>query len=88
MENQITEGVRAALVSVVTRGTAEDAEISLAELERLLDTAGGVTVFKMIQNKEAPDVRTYLGSGKTAELAFYVARNEIDLVVFDCELSP
>ena len=88
MENQITEGVRAALVSVVTRGTAEDAEISLAELERLLDTAGGVTVFKMIQNKEAPDVRTYLGSGKTAELAFYVARNEINLVVFDCELSP
>ena len=88
MENQITEGVGAALVSVVTRGTAEDAEISLAELERLLDTAGGVTVFKMIQNKEAPDVRTYLGSGKTAELAFYVARNEIDLVVFDCELSP
>ncbi len=88
MENQITEGVRAALVSVVTRGTAEDAEVSLAELERLLDTAGGVTVFKMIQNKEAPDVRTYLGSGKTAELAFYVARNEVTLVVFDCELSP
>lgn len=88
MENQITEGVRAALVSVVTRGTGEDAEVSLAELERLLDTAGGVTVFKMIQNKEAPDVRTYLGSGKTAELAFYVARNEVTLVVFDCELSP
>ncbi len=88
MENQITEGVRAALVSVVTRGTTEDAEVSLAELERLLDTAGGVTVFKMIQNKEAPDVRTYLGSGKTAELAFYVARNEVTLVVFDCELSP
>ena len=88
MENQITEGVRAALVSVVTRGTAEDAEVSLAELERLLDTAGGVTVFKMIQNKEAPDVRTYLGSGKTAELAFYVARNDVTLVVFDCELSP
>ena len=88
MENQMIEGVRAALVSVVTRGTAEDAEVSLAELERLLDTAGGVTVFKMIQNKEAPDVRTYLGSGKTAELAFYVARNEVTLVVFDCELSP
>ena len=88
MENQMIEGVRAALVSVVTRGTGEDAEVSLAELERLLDTAGGVTVFKMIQNKEAPDVRTYLGSGKTAELAFYVARNEVTLVVFDCELSP
>ena len=88
MENQMIEGVRAALVSVVTRGTGEDAEVSLAELERLLDTAGGVTVFKMIQNKEAPDVRTYLGSGKTAELAFYVARNEVTLVVIDCELTP
>ena len=88
MEHQITEGVRAALVSVVTRGTAEEAEISLAELERLLETAGGVTVFKLIQNKEAPDVRTYLGSGKTAELAFYCARNEVTLAVFDCELSP
>ena len=88
MENQITAGVRAALVSVVTRGTAEEAEVSLAELERLLETAGGVTAFKMIQNKEAPDVRTYLGSGKTAELAFYCARNEVTLAVFDCELSP
>ena len=88
MENQTLEGVRAALVSVVTRGTAEEAEVSLAELERLLETAGGVAVFKMIQNKEAPDVRTYLGSGKTAELAFYCARNDISLAVFDCELSP
>ncbi len=88
MEKQITEGVRAALVSVVTRGTTEEAEVSLAELERLLETAGGVSVFKMIQNKEAPDVRTYLGSGKTAELAFLCARNEVSLAVFDCELSP
>ena len=87
-KNEIVAGVRAALVSVVVRGTAEDAEVSLAELERLLDTAGGVTVFKMIQNKEAPDVRTYLGSGKVAELAYYCARNEVALVVFDCELSP
>jgi len=88
MENQVFEGVRAALVSVVTRGSAEEAEIGLAELERLLETAGGVAVFKMIQNKEAPDVRTYLGSGKTAELAYYCARNDVSLAVFDSELSP
>ncbi len=87
-KSEITKGVRAALVSVVTRGTAEEASVSLAELERLLDTAGGVTAFKMIQNKEAPDVRTYLGSGKVAELAYYCARNEATLAVFDCELSP
>ncbi|MBE6555996.1 MAG: GTPase HflX [Ruminococcaceae bacterium] len=84
-----TVGARAALVSVVTRdGDEREAEISLAELERLLETAGGSVVFTMIQNKEAPDVRTYIGSGKAAELAYYCARNEADLAVFDCELSP
>lgn len=87
-KNEAIIGVRAALVSVVVHGTVEEAEVSLTELERLLDTAGGITVFKMMQNKEAPDVRTYLGSGKVAELAFYCARNEVALVVFDCELSP
>ena len=87
-KSEIVAGVRAALVSVVVRGTAQEAEVSLDELERLLDTAGGVTVFKMLQNKEAPDVRTYLGSGKVAELAYYCARNEVSLVVFDCELTP
>ena len=50
-KNEIVAGVRAALASVVVRGTTEEAEVSLAELERLLDTAGGVTVFKLLQNK-------------------------------------
>ena len=82
-------GSRAALVSVVTRGRTEhEVNASLAELARLLDTAGGEAVFTLIQNKEAPDVRTYLGSGKVAELCYYCATNEVDLVVFDCELSP
>lgn len=83
------QGVRAALVSVVTKdGDEREAQVSLDELERLLETAGGVAVFKLTQNKEAPDVRTYLGSGKVAELAYYCARNEVSLVVFDGELSP
>ena len=83
------KGARAALVGVVTREhTEREVEVSLAELARLLETAGGEAVFTLVQNKEAPDVRTYLGSGKVAELAFYCARNEIDLAVFDCELSP
>ncbi len=82
-------GVRAALVSVVTRDmSTEEAEVSLAELARLLETAGGVAAMTLLQNKEAPDARTYLGSGKVAELAFLCARNELALAVFDCELSP
>ena len=90
MENrEFTPGVRAALVSVVTRDrTEEEAKASLEELRRLLETAGGEAVFVMMQNKETPDVRTYLGSGKAAELCYYCAANEADLAVFDCELSP
>lgn len=90
MENtEFVPGVRAALVSVITRGESEEsANASLAELRRLLETAGGEAVFTLIQNKEAPDVRTYLGSGKAAELCYYCATNEVELAVFDCELSP
>ena len=90
MENrEFIPGVRAALVSVVTRNrTEEEAKASLEELRRLLETAGGEAVFVMMQNKETPDVRTYLGSGKAAELCYYCAANEADLAVFDCELSP
>ncbi len=88
-KNESITGARAALVSVVTKGAdAREAEVSLDELARLLDTAGGEAVLRMTQNKEAPDVRTYLGSGKVTELAFYCARHEIFLVVFDAELSP
>ena len=61
---------RAAIVSVVTYDNpSEECEASLDELERLLDTAGGEVVIRMVQNKENPDVRTYLGSGKIKELS-------------------
>lgn len=80
---------RAVLVSVVYgTETVESAERSLCELEGLLDTAGGTTVAKMMQTKEAPDARTMMGSGKAAELAALCQANDITLVVFDCELSP
>ena len=89
MNQRDFSAVRGALVGVVTREKSEaEVEISLHELERLLETAGGEAVFSMIQNKETPDARTYLGSGKVAELAYYCGCNEVTLVVFDCELSP
>lgn len=89
MEHEKILGTRAALVSVVTSATDEaQARVSLAELARLLDTAGGEVAFTMLQNKESPDVRTYIGSGKVAELAYYCATEEVGLAVFDCELSP
>ena len=68
--------------------TQESVDKSLDELERLLETAGGECVARLTQNKESPDVRTALGSGKVAELAYLCACNDVTLVVFDCELSP
>ncbi|MFZ5814194.1 MAG: GTPase HflX [Bacillota bacterium] len=64
------------------------ADESLDELERLVDTAGGVTVGRVVQSKAKPDVATYIGSGKAEEVETLRRALEFDLVVFDCELSP
>jgi len=80
---------RAAVVGIVTYENPQEAcDASLAELERLLDTAGGQAVVRLVQNKETPDVRTYLGSGKVKELAELCRLNDVTLVVCDAELSP
>ena len=80
---------RAVLVGVVWGSeTQESVDASLDELERLLETAGGTAVARLTQNKETPDVRTVIGSGKTAELAYLCACNDVTLAVFDCEMSP
>ncbi len=80
---------RAVLVGIVGRGESEEElHKSLDELERLLDTAGGEAIARLTQNKETPDPRTLIGSGKAAELAYLCACNDANLVVFDCDLSP
>ena len=80
---------KAILVSVLRKGESQEAmERSLDELCGLLKTAGGECFAKMTQNKESPDTRTMIGSGKAAELAYLCAVNDVKLVVFDCELSP
>lgn len=80
---------KAVLVSLVTRDMDEnEADISLSELERLCETADVAVFAKMMQNKESPDPRTYIGKGKVAELSELCKNNEVDTVVFDCELSP
>ena len=86
MEYEITKAVLVALCA--ENETLSDCEKSLDELERLLETAGGVCFAKLIQNKDKPDPRTLIGSGKVQELASLCRGNEIPLVVFDSELSP
>ena len=80
---------KAILVGIVTReNSAQEVEKELDELARLLDTAGGEEFARLVQNKETPDPRTMIGSGKIAELAELCKNNGIKLVIFDAELSP
>ena len=80
---------RAALVGIVTRDeNAEAVEVSLDELARLADTAGACEAVRLVQNKETPDPRTMIGSGKVVELAALCENNNVDIVIFDCDLSP
>ena len=79
----------AVLVTIAERTShVSECERSLDELERLLNTAGGVAFAKVIQVKDAFDPRTCIGRGKVREIAEICSLNEIDLVVFDFELTP
>ncbi len=66
--------------------TATDA--SLDELEALLQTAGGVCVAKMLQNRHTPDPHSFIGEGKTQELKELLENNDAGMVIFDNDLSP
>ena len=89
MEKMEIQSGRAILVGLNTPDTSlEETEKSLGELERLLETAGGVCFAKVVQNKEHPDVRTCIGIGKVAEVKQLCGAYGVELVVFDPELSP
>ncbi|MEX0778849.1 MAG: GTPase HflX [Balneolales bacterium] len=64
-----------------------EAEEYINELELLADTAGGIAVHKLLQNKAQPDPGTYLGKGKLVELKELVKSENIDAVIFDDDLS-
>ena len=80
---------RAVLVAVIRDGQPiEQAEEYLAELEFLAETADIVTVRRFTQRLPQPSSRIYVGPGKLEEIAAYCEENEIDVVIFDDELSP
>lgn len=81
-----TEQEKALLVSVDTGEF--DAEASIDELEELACTAGAEVVGKVIQKKEAPEKATFVGVGKLAEIIAFCRTNEVDILIFDSELSP
>jgi len=79
---------RAVLVAVSTyEQSREKTEEYLDELEFLLETAGGVAAGRFIQPLERPNSVTYLGSGKLEELRQYIQAENLDMAIFDDELS-
>jgi GTP-binding protein HflX len=77
------------LVGVITSEIDEViANEHLDELEFLAETAGAITHTKFLQKLPYPNPRTYVGSGKLEEIKQYMKAMDIDMVIFDDELSP
>ena len=77
------------LVGLVSgRTRREQAEEYLDELAFLAETANAITRKTFVQSLDHPDVRTFIGSGKVQEIKDYVEEHDIDMLIFDDELSP
>lgn len=84
-----TNPERTILVGISTDKDGKDKVTEyLDELEFLVDTAGGAVETRFIQNLDFPNPKTYVGTGKLEEIVQYVKTAEIDMVVFDDELTP
>ena len=68
--------------------TTEEAEASLEELARLADTAGAEPLAIELQRRPTPDPRLYVGKGKAQEIRELAEALDVDVVIFDDELSP
>lgn len=80
---------RCVLVGVITSDINEEiAHEYLDELEFLAETAGALTQHRFLQKMPMPNPKTFVGTGKLEEIHQYIKDNEIDLCIFDDELSP
>ena len=77
-------GLWAHRLSVEENATEETVD----ELADLLETAGGECVGTVLQSKDSPDPRTFIGEGKVAEVRELVRAMDADMVIFDNSLSP
>ena len=83
----ITE--RVILVGLITRfQDAEKVNEYLDELAFLSETAGATTVKRFIQRLDSPDTRTFVGKGKLEEIIAFIKANDIQIAIFDDELTP
>jgi len=87
-KNVKPEPERAILVGVI-HGDQTERQIQeyLDELEFLAQTAGAITIKRFTQNLDHPDSRTYIRKGKLEEIQQYIESHDIDLVIFDDDLT-
>ena len=79
----------AVLVAVADQHTSPaQLEEHLEELAFLVSTSGAETVSTFTQNLPKPDIRTYVGKGKLEDIHAYIKSKDVDMVVFDDDLSP
>lgn len=92
MEGHVTVDAveeRCVLVGIITQSISEaQANEYLDELEFLAETAGAITCRKFLQKVSIPNPKTFVGKGKMEEIHDYIKANNIELVIFDDELSP
>jgi GTP-binding protein HflX len=82
------EPERAVLIGVIAQGVSETVVNEyLDELSFLAETAGAKTVKRFTQKLPRPEARTFIGTGKMEEIRDYVQSKDIDLVIFDDDLS-
>jgi len=87
-KNGIQKAERAVLVGLVHKTqTEEQSKEYLDELAFLAETAGAVTLKRFTQKLEHPDSKTFVGKGKLEEIKTYIQLKDVQVVVFDDELS-
>ncbi len=80
---------RAVLIGVVSQEQSdEQTKEYLEELDFLVKTAGAVSVKSFTQQLDKPNPKTFVGSGKLEEVNRFIKENDVDIVIFDDELSP
>ncbi len=79
----------AVLIGVITKDQSKEQSMEyLDELEFLAETAGAKTLQKFVQKLDRPDSKTFVGSGKMEEISAYIKEYDVDMVIFDDDLTP
>ena len=87
-ENKRERAILAGLAAASMDERERSSDVSMEELAALVETAGGEVVVTLIQSRPTPEPRSFLGDGKVREMKELIEANDIDLAVFDNELSP